>query len=134
MDGTYTKVDPKEGTPVPCRRCPDYAPEGGVRVLLFDKGVFRLHHPARGWRSVGSFTVSGERLFLFNDPNCHLEGGVNTWALSDGKLTLHEVQDGCAIQLRALNLTALPWNSCQPPNVEAAVTGHWPVPPGCEDD
>jgi hypothetical protein len=30
MDGTYTKFETKETPPVPCRRCPDYAPEGGI--------------------------------------------------------------------------------------------------------
>jgi hypothetical protein len=31
IDGTYTKIETKETPPVPCRRCPDYAPEGGLR-------------------------------------------------------------------------------------------------------
>jgi hypothetical protein len=32
---------------------------------------------------------------------------------------------------RAMNLANLPWQSCQPPNTEAAITDHWPKPIGC---
>ena len=44
LDGTYAKIEPKEGTPVPCRRCPDYLPEGGVWRLHLDRGVYRIYH------------------------------------------------------------------------------------------
>jgi hypothetical protein len=30
IDGTYTKFELKDTPPIPCRRCPDYAPEGGL--------------------------------------------------------------------------------------------------------
>jgi hypothetical protein len=131
LDGLYTKLDPKQGTPVPCRRCPDYAPEGGLWTLTFDKGIFRVFHTVTGWRSVGSFTVSGNRIMLFNDPTCHEEVGIYTWFLEGGWLTLHVVDDRCAISLRAMNLTNQPWASCQPPSSEAAISDHWPKPPGC---
>jgi hypothetical protein len=114
-------------------RCPDYAPEGGAWQLSLDKGIFRLFHVPTRWRSVGSYTVSGSQLTLFNDPACHLETGVYTWAVEQGELILQEVTDPCAIHLRAANLTRQPWISCQPPNTEAAVTDHWVKPAGCPD-
>ena len=132
LDGTYVKFDPRPGTPVPCRRCPDYAPEGGLWKINFDKGIFRIFYAARPWKSMTSFTVSGDRLLLFNDANCWEVVGIYTWKLENGRLTLQVVEDECAIRLRAMNLTEYPWLSCQPPNQEAAITGHWPVPPGCE--
>lgn len=132
IDGTYTKVDPKEDPRVPCRRCPDYAPEGGLWKLQWDRGVFRILHVSSGWKSIGSFVVDANRLSLFNDPVCHEITGLYTWTLEDNQLVLRVVGDECAILLRAMNLTKQPWLSCRPPNREAAVTGHWPEPPGCQ--
>jgi hypothetical protein len=132
LDGSYAKLDPKEGTPVPCRRCPDYAPEGGIWKLHLDNGVFRIYHQVTGWRSIASFTVSQDQLYLFNDPVCTDAVGVYKWKLESGTLTLEVIEDECAIRLRAMNLTGLPWLSCRPPNAEAAVTDHWFKPPGCQ--
>lgn len=132
LDGTYAKLDPKEGTPVPCRRCPDYAPEGGVWKLHLDNGVFRIYHQVTGWRSIASFTVSQDQLYLFNDPVCTDAVGAYKWKLERETLTLAVIEDECAIHLRAMNLTGQPWLSCRPPNAEAAVTDHWQKPPGCQ--
>jgi hypothetical protein len=132
IDGTYTKFEPKETPPVPCRRCPDYAPEGGIWKLNFNKGVFRIFHPVTGWKDIGSFVVSGDQIKLANDPVCHEVFGVYKWKLQDGKLTFIVIEDKCAIGLRAMNLTKIPWLSCQPPSIEAAVTDHWPKPLGCD--
>jgi hypothetical protein len=132
LDGTYTKIELKEGTPVPCKRCPDYAPEGGLWKLNLDKGVFRILYTHNDWRSLASFTVSGDRLTLFNDPNCPQVVGTYTWKLEDGELTLKVVEDECAIRLRAMNLTHVPWLSCHPPTTEAAISDHWPKPAGCD--
>lgn len=133
LDGTYTKVDPKTATPVPCRRCPDYAPEGGIWKLYLDRGIFRIYHPITGWRSMGSYTVSGDRIVFFNDPVCPDLVGTYTWKLEEGTLTFEVVEDRCSASiLRAMNLTSLPWLSCQPPSTEAAITDHWPKPPGCD--
>lgn len=131
LDGTYTKTVIKDTPTVKCRRCPEYAPEGGLWKLNFDSSIFRIYHQATGWRSLGSFSVSGSDLTLFNDPACLDVVGRYTWALAGGQLQLTAVDDPCAIALRAMNLTQLPWDSCRPPNTEAAVTGHWPAPPGC---
>jgi len=132
LDGTYTKIDPKQEPQVHCLRCPEYAPEGGLWKINFDRGVFRIMHAVSGWKSIGSFTVQGDRLTLFNDPVCQDESGSYTWSLQEGQLVLRVVEDPCAIRLRAMNLTRQPWLSCRPPNIEAAVTGHWPEPPGCQ--
>jgi hypothetical protein len=132
LDGTFVKLDPKPFPHVPCRRCPDYVPEGGIWKLQFDRGIMRIFYAETGWRSISSFEVKVDRLMLFNDPHCLDTLGTYLWRLRDGQLILYLVEDACAINMRAKNLTKQPWKSCQPPNAEAAVTGHWPVPPGCE--
>lgn len=132
LDGTYIKLDPQKATPVPCRRCPDYLVEGGIWKLNFDKGIFRIFFQVTGWRSMGSFTASGDRLYLFNDPNCIEDVGVFRWSLEDGQLILQEVDDPCAIDLRGKNLSKQPWLSCQPPSEEAASSGPWTEPAGCD--
>ena len=132
LDGTYVKFDPKKTPPVPCRRCPDYLPEGGIWKLHLSKGVFRIFHEFTGWRSIGSFVVEKNQVRLFNDPTCIDVTGLYTWALKAGQLTWVALQDECAIGLRAKNLMKLPWMSCQPPNMEAGFSGHWNMPPGCD--
>ncbi len=133
IDGTYTKFEKKEGEPVHCLRCPDYAPEGGLWKLNLNKGVFRIFHKVTGWKDIGSVIVSGDQLILANDPVCHEMFGVYRWKLEEGKLILHAIDDKCGIGLRAMNLTNLPWLSCQPPNREAAISEHWQKPPGCDE-
>ncbi len=143
LDGTYVKSVPYIGTPVPCRRCAPYKAEGGEWVLKLEAGVFRVSHELTGFQGVGSFTVNGEEITLFNDPNCHEEVGLYRWRLNGGSLALEVVDDPCAFGLRAKNLATGPWvnwedqvgqdnERCQPPSIEAAVTGHWPIPPECE--
>ncbi|MEW6266005.1 MAG: hypothetical protein AB1641_23270 [Thermodesulfobacteriota bacterium] len=146
LDGTYIKVEVKDTPLVHCRRCPDYAPEAGTWKLNLYQGAFRIFHEATGWKSLGSFIVTRDmdtsmddqpasatgQLLLANDPACQEVIGVYRWWLEKGRLTLREIDDACAIRLRAINLTKLPWSSCQPPNPEAAITDHWPKPSGCE--
>ena len=69
---------------------------------------------------------------LANDPVCHEMFGVYKWKLEKRILMITVVEDKCAIGLRAMNLTKLPWLSCRPPNIEATITDHWPKPPGCD--
>ena len=133
IDGTYTKSDLKDTPPIPCRRCPDYAPEGGIWKINFNKGVFRIMHMVTGWKSIGNFILSGDQLVLANDPTCQEVIGVYTWELEKGALILKVIADHCAIELRGKNLAGLPWLSCQPPNTEAATTDHWLKPGGCDD-
>jgi hypothetical protein len=133
IDGTYAKFEPKEIPPVHCRRCPDYAPEGGLWKLNLNEGIFRIYHKVTGWKDMGSFILSGDQLILGNDPVCHEIIGVYQWKLEEGKLILNVIEDKCAIGLRAMNLTKLLWLSCRPPNIEAATTDHWPKPHGCDE-
>lgn len=132
LDGTYTRVAPARAERVHCRRCPDWAPEGGLWKIRFDRGTFRVLHAESNWRSIGTYIVAGDRLLLGNDPVCHDELGLYAWRLAEDRLVLEAIDDTCAIRLRAANLTARPWRSCRPPNTEAAVTGHWPAPEGCD--
>lgn len=132
VDGTYTKFDPKKTPPMPCRRCPDYVPEGGIWKLHLSKGVFRIFHEFSGWRSIGSFVVEENKVWLFNDPTCMEATGSYWWTFEGGQLSLQVIEDECAIHMRAQNLTKQPWRSCQPPTMEAGVGGHWDRPPGCD--
>ncbi|MBM3143957.1 MAG: hypothetical protein FJ010_03095 [Chloroflexi bacterium] len=132
LDATYVKVDPRLATPFPCKRCPDYALEGGLWKLNLDKGIYRIYYTVNGWRSLGSYTVSEGRLYLFNDPYCHRETGIYAWKLKDGVLTLAEIDDPCSQGLRAANLTHQPWLSCRPRNLEAMISDHWQKPQGCD--
>jgi hypothetical protein len=132
LDSTYVKINPRLATPFPCKRCPDYALEGGLWKFQLDKGVFRIYYTVNGWRSLGSYTVLGNVLYLYNDPYCNWDTGSYSWTLVDGVLTLTEIDDPCSQGLRAANLTDQPWNSCKPPNVEAMITDHWQKPQGCD--
>lgn len=132
VDGVYVRFDPRNDDRPPCRRCPPYPPEGGVWKLELDEGVFRVFHPRTGWRTLGSYTVQGEHIAFFNDPQCHLAVGNFTWRRGDEGLHFALIDDDCELGTRANNFTAQPWESCQPPNHEAAVTGHWKTPRGCD--
>jgi len=88
-------------------------------------------HQDTGWRSLGSFTASGPRLLLFNDPHCPRAIGIYTWELRTRDLILEVVTDQCAGGLHASSLTHLPWSSRQPPSPETAASRHWAAPEGC---
>jgi len=133
LDGSYTKLVVTDVPTIHCVRCPEYAPYGGVWLMNFDDGIFRIYHADTGWRGIASYAVAGNELTLFNDPTCPTVTGRYTFTLADGQLTLSDPDaDPCAIKLRTMNLTQLPWSSCQPPHQEAAISGHWSVPDGCE--
>jgi hypothetical protein len=132
VDGTYTKSVVVRAERAHCLRCPDYAPEGGLWRIQFDKGTFRIIHAETAWKSIGTCIVAGDRLLLANDPNCIDTVGLYTWRLEGGQLFLEVIDDPCAIKLRGLNLTQQPWRACRPPTIEAAVTEHWPKPEGCD--
>jgi hypothetical protein len=132
LDGTYAKFDPKKTPPIPCRRCPDYMPEGGIWRLNLDQGVFRIFHEVTDWRSLGSFNIEGNQLRLFNDPYCMEVTGVYRWTLKDKRLVLQVVEDKCAIGLRAKNLAQLPWSSCETLSANGALPNCCCQSPGCE--
>jgi hypothetical protein len=139
IDGLYTKMVPLEGTPVPCMRCAGYRLEGGVWSLYFNLGTYKFFQQDTAFESVGSFTVSGDRIAFFNDPYCEEDlamVGIYTWKMEKDSLTLQVVDDPCSIGLRAKNLVTMPWtrkrDPCQPPNIEAGITDHWNKPPRCK--
>ena len=132
LDGFYAKFDPKETPPVPCRRCPDYVPAGGIWKLNLDKGIYRIFHEFTGWRSIGSFVVDGNRVQLFNDPTCMEAVGTYIWKIEAGSLNLQVIADECAIRMRAKNLTHLPWTLCQPASGETGTGAHRNHAPGCD--
>lgn len=133
LDSIYVKVEPKEGTPVPCRRCPDYLIEGGVWKLSLDKGAYHIFHEATRWRSLGSYSISGDRFYIFNDPACLDEIGIYRWQQVEGGMELELIEDKCQVGRRGQNFAQVVWQSCQPPSIEAAVTNHWSAPSGCEN-
>jgi len=133
LDGVYTRVDPSEPMWWNCMRCADYLPTGGLWKISLRNGIFHIYYPMAEWRSLGSYTVEGDQLVLFNDPYCQYEVGTYTWRLEEGQLTLTPVEDTCSFNMRQANLGEAPWQACQPPNIEAGISGHWEVPEGCEE-
>jgi hypothetical protein len=138
IDGTYAKLDPSDPQWWACRRCADYRPAGGIWKLQFNKGVMRIYYDVTGWRSIASYTIADDRLYLFNDPYCPEEVGEYTWRLEDKwglenrSLILNVIKDSCSINLRGENLSAQSWESCQPPNLMTGASDHWNKTPGCE--
>jgi hypothetical protein len=141
IDGTYTRqpTDPYTGDRTPCTRCPPYPLDRGSSELRLDRGRYQVLHSEPHYRGVGHYEIDGSLLILFNDPECADGRGIYSWFLSDDTLSLEAIDDDCAFGQRAADLGALPWSlveapegaRCQPPNEEAAITGHWPAPPGC---
>lgn len=128
FDGFYAKIDPAWPQWWICRRCADYRPAGGIWKLQFEQGVMRIYYDVTGWSSLASFTVSGDRLTLFNDPYCPEVGEYN-WSLADGQLKLETINDACAFGLRAQTLTQQAWPACLPPDPDSEVVAS----PGCAD-
>jgi hypothetical protein len=93
----------------------------------------RIYYEVTGWRSIASFTVSGDRLQLFNDPYCPKDVGEYLWALDDGALNLQVIDDPCSFDLRWKNLSHQPWLSCLL-SVETAGSPAPEPPPGCEEN
>lgn len=131
VDGVYVKLETKATPPIPCRRCPDYKPEGGFWKLSLRRGVYRIFYEPGGWKSIGTFLIIGDRILLVNDPVCPALTGVYRWRLKDGNFIFSTVEDRCSAGLRAQNFSNLPWQSCIPPSIEAAGSDHRPKPDGC---
>ena len=132
IDGEYVKTISDLTPPIPCRRCPDYKPEGGLWKLSLRKGVFRIFHAPSGWRSIGSFFIEGVRILLVNDPVCPGLTGSYRWRLNNDTITFSAVEDRCSAGLRARNISRLPWEACHPGSRGAAASGHWSKPDGCD--
>ncbi|MCK5318697.1 MAG: hypothetical protein KAJ55_12340 [Anaerolineales bacterium] len=134
LDGTYTKLDlssfPQWWL---CRRCADYRPAGGIWKLQFDEGVVRIFYEVTGWRSIASFTVSGDRLLIFNDGYCPESAGEYSWRVEEGRIRLEEISDSCAFGLRGRNLSMQPWTLCASGSQPASDPEALQDKPGCEE-
>lgn len=86
--------------------------EGSIWKLSFDKGTFRILHLVTGWTGIGSYTLAGNQLMLFNDPKCPREVGRYTWQLDEDGLAITTIADHCAADLRSHNLEQMTWQSC----------------------
>ncbi len=139
IDGIYAKFDESWPQWWSCRRCADYRPAGGIWKLRFDRGVMRIHYNVTDWVSIGSYTVEGDRLYIFNDPFCPEAVGEYRWALEEKwglaarTLELEMIADPCSFGLRGVNLGTQEWGSCSPPNEMTGASDHWHKPTGCED-
>ncbi|HZA39173.1 MAG TPA: hypothetical protein VFA00_00955 [Actinomycetota bacterium] len=151
IDGTYSRTVDEElaAAPGKCTRCPPYRLVPGDETLTFDRGRFFVQHGPPGFKMSGHFWVEGGQIRLFNDPSCLTMEGVYEWEVAGGVLSLEAVEDECPFtRLRQRFLMAKDWEvtegdtadanadasaECDPPSEEAAITGHWPVPEGCED-
>lgn len=139
LDGTYAKIDESLPQWWTCRRCADYRPAGGIWKIRFNQGIMRIYYNVTGWNSIASYTVSGDHLYLFNDPYCPEEVGEYKWSLDEKwgldnrVLTLEVVSDSCSIELRGQNLSAQEWGACYPPNEMTGASDHWHKPDGCEE-
>jgi len=131
IDGVYVKKSLKEGEMVPCRRCPDWLPNPGIWRIYFNRGVYRIINTNTGWKSIGTYIVSKDRVLLSNDPSCIDDFGLYRFSIKSPVLKFYVIDDPCAIKLRGLNLSETSWLSCYPPNEEAAITEHWSKPVGC---
>lgn len=126
IDGTYAKLDESWPQWWLCRRCADYRPAGGLWRLQFDRGVMRIYYDVTGWRSLASYSVDEDQLYLFNDAYCP-DVGVYSWRRTGDSLALEVVQDGCFFDLRGENLSGQVWENCAP------AAGQASSPPGCTD-
>lgn len=118
IDGTYERrVTPRiaGGRSVPCRRCAPYRIETGTSELVLEAGRYLIAHNGPGpdssqFRSAGHFTLEGDRIILFNDPQCPRMTGEYVWEISGGALTLEVVEDECPFSdLRQRFLQLMPW-------------------------
>ena len=125
VDGLYAKIDSSPPQWWRCYRCADYRPAGGIWRLQFKDSVMRIYYEVTGWRTIASFTTADDRLYIFNDPYCPVEVGEYKWQILDGQLILEAVNDHCAFDLRAENLSLQPWGACTASNEKNT--------PGCED-
>jgi hypothetical protein len=147
IDGTYTRHigESLAWAPGKCRRCPPYRLQPGTATLVFDRGRYFVEQEPPGFRSSGHFWIDGGRIVLINDPSCTRFEGTYRWSVREGVLSLQAVDDECPFtRLRQRYLMARDWRvddgaegaaaaECSPPSEEAAVTGHWPIPPECEE-
>ncbi len=137
IDGTYMLIltledlgGPNAALPFPCRRCLPYARDPGVMTLIFFQGAYFVDHQMSGFHATGHYEVDGNRLALFNDPNCSRERGTYTWRRDGRSLRLRALDDTCAFQgERATDLASDVWTKI--PVCRREVQHLWPGILGC---
>ena len=137
IDGTYMLILTLEdlggashALPFPCRRCLPYARDPGVLTLIFFDGAYFVDHQMSGFHATGHYEVDGDRLTLFNDPNCSRMRGTYTWQMEGASLSLEAVDDSCAFQgERAIDLASEVWTRI--PVCKREVQHLWPGILGC---
>ena len=137
IDGTYMLILTLEdlgganhALPFPCRRCLPYARDPGVTTLILFHGAYFVDHQMSGFHATGHYEVDGNRLALFNDPNCSRVRGTYTWRRDGRSLRLRALDDSCAFQgERATDLASDVWTKI--PVCKREVNHLWPGILGC---
>jgi hypothetical protein len=137
IDGTYMLIltlddlgGASNALPFPCRRCLPYGRDPGVLTLIFFDGAYFVDHQMSGFHATGHYEVDGDRLTLFNDPNCSRVRGTYTWKLDGASLSLEAVDDPCAFKgERATDLASDVWTRI--PVCRREVQRLWPGILGC---
>jgi len=119
LDGTYLRVltlrdvgGARIGLPFRCLRCPPYRIDAGVSTIMFWHGAWFLHHQMSDFKTQGSFVVHGDRVTLFNDPNCPQGEGVYRFERSAHGLRFETIDDECPWSgERADDLTRVQWTN-----------------------
>jgi hypothetical protein len=119
LDGTYLRVltlrdvgGARIGLPFRCLRCPPFRIDAGVSTIMFWHGAWFLHHQMSDFKTQGSFVVEGDRVTLFNDPNCPQGEGVYRFEKTTHGLRFETIDDECPWSgERADDLTRVPWTN-----------------------
>jgi hypothetical protein len=137
LDGFYLRIvklaetgGSNHGLPYRCLRCIPFRISPGVETLTMYRGRFYLEHQMSGFRALGHYRLDGDRIAIFNDPNCSSTEGTYTWARRGGSLRFGLVEDPCPFENeRADDFTYSPWTK-----VDACafrILGWWPALLGC---
>ena len=102
LDGTYMRIltlqdvgGARIGLPFRCLRCPPYRIDAGMSTIMFWHGAYFLHHQTSGFKTQGSFVVDGDRVTLFNDPNCPQGEGLYRFEKTAHGLRFDVIHDDC---------------------------------------
>lgn len=137
IDGTYVRImslqdvgGPVVGLPYRCLRCIPYRVDPGTTTLILFEGRYFLHHYLSGFKALGHYTVDGDAIHLFNDPNCSSMAGDYRWQMDGRDLTFETVSDPCVFgDERSHDLTLSSWT--QVPACHRRLIGLWPGFLGC---
>ena len=119
LDGTYLRTltlrdvgGARIGLPFRCLRCPPYRVDAGVSTIMFWHGAWFLHHQMSDFKTQGNFVVDGDRVTLFNDPNCPQGEGVYRFEKTAHGLAFETIRDECPWSgERAIDLTRVRWTN-----------------------